>query len=359
MFPVAHTTGGSHRRPDHTGVVVTFSTTMRRKAALAALAAGSAAVLVACGSGSTQPADGGAASSAATGGASSAAAGGKTIVFSPLGLQIPAMKGLSEGVKGYGASKGFEIIVQDPGLNPQKQATDLQQVIESGRAAGAWSIAVQPAALKDVVAKAQEKKVPLILNGVPADYGLSGLVPGISFSTIDYVAQGTAMGTELGNCVNEKLGGKAEVIFVESGPGTAGKAEQETAIKEALAKTAPNAKIVATTVVGDRAKSQTDIGNALQGHPNVKAVMGQNDEGSLGALGAFAAAGKELTCLTETGGNDEVLAAVKAGKIYASVALQFQADMAQSFDTLVTMIGDPTATGVQLTVPQKVVKAGS
>jgi ABC-type sugar transport system substrate-binding protein len=46
--------------------------------------------------------------------------------------------------------------------------------------------------------------------------------------------------------------------------------------------------------------------------------MGQNDEGSLGALGAFAAAGKELPCLTETGGNDEVLAAVKDGKIYAS-----------------------------------------
>lgn len=337
---------------------MTFSTTMRRKAALAALAAGSAAVLVACGSGSTQPADGGSAA-ATTGASSSAATGGKTIVFSPLGLQIPAMKGLSEGVKGYGSSKGFEIIVQDPGLNPTKQATDLQQVIESGRAAGAWAIAVQPAALKDVVAKAQEKKVPLILNGTPADYGLTGLVPGLSFSTIDYVAQGTAMGTELGTCINEKLGGTAEVIFVESGPGTAGKAEQEAAVKEALAKTAPQAKIVATTVVGDRAKSQTDIGNALQGHPNAKAVMGQNDEGALGAVGAYAAAGKELTCLTETGGNDEVLAAVKAGKIYASVALQFQADMAQSFDTLVTMINDPTASGVQLTVPQKVVKAGS
>ena len=85
--------------------------------------------------------------------------------------------------------------------------------------------------------------------------------------------------------------------------------------------------------------------------------MGQNDEGSLGALGAFAAAGKELPCLTETGGNEEVLALVKEGKIYASVALQFGADMAQSFDALVNMIDDPEATGVQLTVPQEVVKA--
>ncbi|MBI4944368.1 MAG: sugar ABC transporter substrate-binding protein [Actinobacteria bacterium] len=326
----------------------------RRRNVLAALAAGSVAVLAACGSGSTQPADGGAGSSA-----SSAAAGSKTIVFSPLGLQIPAMKNLSEGVKGYGASKGYEVLVQDPGLNPTKQVTDLQSVIESGRAAGAWSIAVAPASMKDLVAKAQEKKVPIILNGVPADYGLSGLVPGVSFSTIDYTAQGTAMGTELGTCINEKLGGKAEVLFVESGPGTAGKQEQETAVKAALTATAPGAKIVATTVVGDRAKSQTDIGNALQGNPGVKAVMGQNDEGALGALGAFAAAGKELTCLTETGGNDEVLQAVKDGKIYASVALQFGQDMTQSVDTLIAMIEDPTKTGVQLTVPQKIIKAGS
>ena len=51
----------------------------------------------------------------------------------------------------------------------------------------------------------------------------------------------------------------------------------------------------------------------------------------LGALGAFAAAGKELPCLVETGGNDEVLKAVEDGKIYASVALQFEEDMKQSF----------------------------
>ena len=41
------------------------------------------------------------------------------------------------------------------------------------------------------------------------------------------------------------------------------------------------------------------------------------------------------------------------------MALQFAADMTQSFDALATMIDDPEATGVQLTVPQEVVKASS
>ena len=69
--------------------------------------------------------------------------------------------------------------------------------------------------------------------------------------------------------------------------------------------------------------------------------MAANDEGALGALGAFDAAGKKLPCLAEFGGNDEVLADVKEGKIYASVALQFAADMTQSFDTLVEDAGRP------------------
>jgi ABC-type sugar transport system substrate-binding protein len=315
--------------------------------ALAALAAGSLALVTACGSGGTQPADGSGAEDGST---------NKTIAFSPLALKIPAMKGLSEGVKHYGTDKGYTVLVQDPNLDPQKQVTDLQSVIESGRVAGAWVIAVQPSSLTALVKTAQEKKVPLILNGTPQDYGLSGLGPLVSFSTIDYAAQGTAIGEELGNCINEKLGGKAKVIFEENAPGTAGKEPLETSAKEALARTAPQAQIVSTVVVKDRQAAQTDIGSALQGNPDVTAVLGNNDEGALGAVGAFAAAGKDLPCVTEAGGNDEVLAAVKSGKIYASVALQFQADMAQSFDALVTMIDDPSAEGVQLTVPQKVIK---
>ena len=284
----------------------------------------------------------------------------KTIAFSPIGLQIPAMKQLSEGVTAYGKEKGYEVLVQDPKLDPQKQVTDLQTVIESGKVAGAWAIMIAPPTAAPMVQSALEKGVPLILNGTPEDYGLDGLEPGVSFSTIDYQAQGTAMGEELGNCINEKLDGKAEVLFGDSAAGTAGKEEPgDRPSIDALEATAPDAEIVAHITITDRGAAQTDVGAALQGNPGINAVMGQNDEGSLGALGAFAAAGKELPCLTETGGNEEVLALVKEGKIYASVALQFGADMAQSFDALVNMIDDPEATGVQLTVPQEVVKADS
>ncbi|MFC7531798.1 sugar ABC transporter substrate-binding protein [Actinoplanes sp. GCM10030250] len=317
----------------------------------AALTLTSLLLVSACGSGGTQPAGG----SAAAGTDKSA----RTIVFSPLALKIPAMKGLSEGVKGYGGAKGYEVLVQDPNLDPQKQLTDLQSVVESGRAGGAWVIAVQPAALSGLVKTAQEKKVALLLNGVPEDYGLSGMQPGVTFDKIDYTAQGKAVGESLGKCVNKKLGGTAEVIFMVSAAGTAGKAELEKAQKEALAATAPGARIVTEVTTTDRAKAQTDVSSALQGNPKAKAVLAVNDEAALGSLGAYAAAGKELSCVTEAGGNDEVLKAVKDGKIYASVALQFEADMVQSFDTLTAMMADPSKPGQQIVVPQKVITAES
>ena len=324
------------------------------RSALAVVAVSSLALLAACGD-DPAPAAGSEASSGS--GSGSGSGSNKTIVFSPLGLQIPAMKQLSEGVQGYGKSKGYDVIVQDPKLDPQKQVTDLQTVIESGKAAGVWSIAIAPPSMAALVQTALEKKVPMILNGTPQDYGLDGLEPGVSFSTIDYKAEGQAAGEELGNCINERYDGAGKVIFAESAPGTAGKQEFETAAKDALSSTAPDAKIVSTITVSDRTAAQTDIGNALQGNPDVNAVFGQNDEGALGAVGAYKAAGKDVPCITETGGNEETLAAVESGDLYAVVALQFADDMTQNVDKLTEMLEDPEAEGVQLVTPQKVVKA--
>jgi ribose transport system substrate-binding protein len=140
-------------KPHHSIVRGPFVRGRRSAALVSALAAGCLIVLSACGSGGTQPASGGSGGGGKT---------NKTIVFSPLALQIPAMKGLSEGVKGYGKSKGYNVIVQDPNLDPQKQVTDLKSVIETGKAAGAWVIAIQPSALADLVKTAQQKKVALL-----------------------------------------------------------------------------------------------------------------------------------------------------------------------------------------------------
>jgi len=279
----------------------------------------------------------------------------KTLVFSPLSLAPPALKGLSEGVKAYAGSKGWEVIVQDPNFDAAKQTQQLNEVLDSGRAGAAWVIAVAPKAMGDTLKAAQAKGIPILVNGRPDEYGYSGPQPGITFDYIDYAAAGKSLGEQLGKCMNAKLGGKGSVLFFAGAPGSAGKEEFEKGAQDGLKATAPGATIVQTLVATDRPGAQTAVGTVLQGKPDLAAVMASNDEGTLGALGAFAAAGKTLTCVTDFGGNDEVLGLVQSGKIYASVALQFQADMTQSFDTLVKMQADPKKNGDVLVVPAKVI----
>jgi ABC-type sugar transport system substrate-binding protein len=322
-----------------------------------AVAAVTGLLLAACSSSSSS-------SSASSGGATSASTGGaqsslpKTLVFSPLALSIPAMKELSQGVQAYAGAKGWKVQIQDPNLDPNKQATELNDVVNSGVAGALWIIAVQPAALSQTLRTAQAKGIPVLTNGVPSDYGFSGQQPTITFDVIDYKQFGTALGRQLGACITKKLGGNAQVLFSSSTAGTAGKADIDSSALAALAATAPKAKIVANLIESDRAKAQTDIGNALQGHPGINAVMATTDEAALGALGAFAAAGKTLPCVTDQGGDNEVLADVKAGKIYASAHLNFQGDMIQSFNTLAAMQSNAKQVGKQLYVPQQIITAG-
>ena len=194
----------------------------------------------------------------------------------------------------------------------------------------------------------------------PTEYGYNGAQPGVSFAYIDYTAAGTALGDQLGKCLTEKNGGKGDVLFnaVLGRPGRQGRVRGRGQ-GGARQGGAPGAKIVQELEVKDRSSGQTDIGNALQGHPNLAGVMSSTDEGALGAMGAFDAANKKLLCNADFGGNDEVLKDVKAGTIYSSVALQFGADMTQSFDTLAKMQGDPKAKGLVLVTPQKIIDQNS
>jgi ABC-type sugar transport system substrate-binding protein len=225
---------------------------------------------------------------------------GTTLTFSPLSLAIPALKGLSEGVKHIGADKGYEVIVVDPNFDAPTQAEQLNQLITTGKTQAAW---------------------------------------------------GGMIGSSLGDCVTEKLGGKAKVIFIQGTEGIVGKESIDAEMLKGLTAKAAGAEIVATIVVKDRVEAQTKIGQVLQAHPDANALMTPNDEGGLGALGAYDAAGKTLTCLVDGGGNDEVLKAVDDGKMYASAALNFKGDVMQTFDAIADMLKDPKAQGKQLTVP--------
>ena len=259
------------------------------------------------------------------------------------------MKELSEGVKGYGKSKGYDVIVQDPNLDPQKQVTDLHQrhrVRHGRRRLGIIDRAARRIGARGARPRSTRRS-RCSSTASPRTTASTACSPASPSTPSTTTPRARPWARSSATASTRSSAARPRSSTARPQPGTAGKEEHEKAVKAALAKaTAPDAKIVQhhrSSATGPRPRPTSAA--PCRATPASTRSCGQNDEGALGALGAFDAAGKELPCLTETGGNDEVLQAVKDGKIYASVALQFAADMTQSFDTLAKMMADPTQDG--------------
>jgi ABC-type sugar transport system substrate-binding protein len=274
----------------------------------------------------------------------------------------PALVGLTKGLQGMaeGNEDIEEILVADPNNDAATQVQQVTAWIDNKQVDAIWFLAINAEAMAPVVERAEAAGVPVIALGLPDAYGYDAPAPGVSFSTIDYEAYGTALGENVANCINDRLDGEGQVVFLQDPAGAVGSDVAADAFQAALAEGAPDAEIVATIDNGnDRLVSQNNTQSALQANPDANVFVAQNDEGTLGALGALTQAGKDPSqlCVAGSGGNDEVLAGVESGDIHTVVALQFDQDLAQKVEHLVELAADPTTEGKQLYVPQDVVTA--
>jgi len=297
--------------------------------------------------------------SASAGGSGKSSSKKITIGFSPYNQSAPALVGLAKGVKAYAQSKGASTLIADPNNDPTKQAQQIRSWIELGQVKAVWVLALNPTAIKALIPLAQSKGVGLLATGTPADYGKSAPGAGLSYSIIDYAAYGKAIGGALAECANQRLGGKAKALYLANSAGSTGKAQEDAAIQQALTAGSPHSSIVSTVDnKNDRLVSQKATLTAIQANSSLNSIIGVSDESTMGPVTAFTQTDKNLSksCLVGAGGSDEALAAVKSGKLYADVAIQFGADMKQSVDELVRFGADPKATGQQLLTPFKTVK---
>jgi ABC-type sugar transport system substrate-binding protein len=266
---------------------------------------------------------------------------------------VPALKGVADGLTAIGKAQGDTVVTADPKGSPSTQLQQLQQWVQLGQVDAIWVIPTDGKAVASAIKQAQAKGIVVIASGVPADYGFSGLQPGITFTNIDNAAYGGKLGELAAQCITKNLGGTGNVIYLKSPQGAQSSAAINTAFKAALAKGAPKAKIVNEQVAKDRLGSQQEVQSALQGAPNANVLVGTDDESTLGGLAAFASAGKAgaKSCVLGAGGNAEAQAAVKSGKLFSEVAFNFQADIAQNIAKLHAMAKDPKATGQQIVTP--------
>ncbi|WP_170223381.1 sugar ABC transporter substrate-binding protein [Nonomuraea turkmeniaca] len=279
---------------------------------------------------------------------------GATIAFSTVSTQIPLITSLSDKVSDYLGGSGYKVTVQDSAFDPVKQGQQLEQAANSGSIAGAWIFPVAAESLTSTLKMFQSKKIPVVVDGGPSDFGLQGAQPGIVFVASDFKKYGQTIGDEAAKCAVKA--GATQALSLRASETAAGSVAVRDSIGAAFSAGAPDTQVVGTAVASDLASAQTKVSQLLIAHPDASVVIAATDETALGAVNAYAAAGKTPACIIAGGGGPDLMAAKQAGKVTAVVAWDYGAEAEKAGADLIRLLSDPTSDGGVFTTPINVTK---
>lgn len=217
---------------------------------------------------------------------------------------------LKEGAENKAKELGYQLLVLDSQNDPAKELANVEDVTVRG----AKILLINPTdsdAVGNAIAIANGKNLPVITLDRAANKG----------DVVAHIASDNTAGGEMaGNFLAEKLGKEAKIIQLEGIAGTS--AARERGAGFAKAAEAHGFKVLASQPADfDRTKGLNVMENLLTAQPEVQGVFAQNDEMALGALRALQAAGKKAV-LVGFDGTDDGMAAVKSGKMAATIAQQ-------------------------------------
>jgi len=226
-------------------------------------------------------------------------------------LNNPFFVTLQKGAQDKAKQLGYDLVVLDSQNDPAKELANVEDALNRG----IKLVLLNPAdsdAAKASVQAANKKNIPVLTLDRSASGG----------NVISHIASDNVAGGKLaGELIIKKLGGKGEVAELQGVPGASAARDRGKGFHDAM-KSAPGIKVVASQPADfDRTKGLNVMENILQAHPNINAVFAQNDEMALGAIKAIEAAKKKII-VVGFDGTDDAVAAIKSGKLAASIAQQ-------------------------------------
>ena len=222
-------------------------------------------------------------------------------------LNNPFFVKLAEGAEAAADEAGVKLITVDAGDDAAKQTSDVEDLISKNVSVlivnPVDSDAIAPA-VKDAVSKGLKViSVDRVVNGVDVDCQIaSDNVAGAEMAT-EYLAELVGEGAK----VAELQGVPGASATIDRGEGFHNVADQKLDV------------VSSQTANFNRAEGMTVMENVLQSASDVKGVFAHNDEMALGELEAVA--GKDIQ-IVGFDATDDAVAAVKDGKMAATVAQQ-------------------------------------
>lgn len=305
-----------------------------RKLVAVAMTAAMAFTMVACGGTSTSGESSGETSGEASGESSGESLG--SVGFAVSTLNNPFFVTLTDGAEAKAKEAGVELIVVDAGDDAAKQTSDIEDLLSKN-----ISVLIVNPVDSDAVAPAIEDAIAQGVKVIAVDRGVNGVEIDCSIASDN--AAGAKMATEY---LVSLVGEGAKVAELEGVPGASATIDRGAGF-HMVADEKLNV-VSKQTANFNRSEGMTVMENMLQANADIQGVFAHNDEMALGALEAIS--GKEIV-VVGFDATDDAIAAIKEGKMAATVAQQPELMGATAVETAVKLLGGET---VEATVPVEV-----
>jgi ribose transport system substrate-binding protein len=269
-----------------------------------------AALLAACSSTSSTSQNSTAASNAS---AVPAGPATKTIGVSIQDLEAQFYQQMEAGMQAEAKKYGYRLLFVDANRDSAKQQSQVEDFI-SKKVDAIVLTPYDSQAIGSAIAEANNANVPVFTADI-ANASKQGKV-------VAHVASNNVQGGEMAaSLMCKAIGGSGNIAILDE-PEVTSVQDRVKGFKAGIAQQCPNVKIVAEVDSGgSRNKAQSDMGDILQAHKDLKGIFGINDDTALGAVTAIRAAGLSNIAVVGYDAQAEARTAIKNGQMYGD-ALQ-------------------------------------
>lgn len=233
-----------------------------------------------------------------------------TIGISMSTLENPFFNSVKDGAVADADERGLEALVADAQNDPQKQLSDVQDLITKGANAIILN-PVEPESATPVVELANDNDIPIITVDRSSADG----------EVASHIASDNVLGGELiCEWLGEELDGEGKLAVLEGISGTSPELDRDEGCNNALEAFPDIEEVASQPADWDREMGYTVAQNLLQANPDLDAMFGRNDLAALGASEAVQEAGKlDDIVIISFDGIPDALAAIEGGTLDATV----------------------------------------